>query len=46
MTPQPAYTPRTQDRPSPVSDLIQRHRIELAKVWERHIRELLEGRAS
>jgi hypothetical protein len=27
-------------RPSPIADLIQRHRAEVARIWQRHEAEL------
>jgi hypothetical protein len=33
-----------QHRPSPIADLIERHRAEMAKIWERHAQELQRPR--
>jgi hypothetical protein len=33
-----------QGRPSPVADLINKHRAEMDRIWERHVAELRKPR--
>jgi hypothetical protein len=35
-----AYIRQVQAGRSPVSDLIDKHRAEMARIWERHVEEL------
>jgi hypothetical protein len=47
VTTAPVLTPgawQQQQRPSPVADLISKHRAEMAEIWQRHTEALKRPR--